>query len=242
MVDYFYDVLAKFGYIHPVHPPLTHGPIGAVIVACLFSIAVRRWPTKNLLQSAYYALIIAFLLYFPTVLAGILDWQHYFYGALIFPIIMKIVLAASLLLLLSVSLWAGRKPQTPFWLMQSLYSLCLFNVLGLGYFGGQLVYEGRTPEAGEAYSVGRQIFIKRCSGCHVNGGNILYPNLPLRSAPQLASFDEFLAFIRNPHLPNGEKGPMPVFTPGKLSDAEARKLYEYVLNGLVSSARIREPQ
>lgn len=239
MIDQLYDLLARLGYSHPVHPPLTHGPIGAVIVAFLLAMVVWRWPTRNLLQSAYYAVIIAFLLYFPTVLVGLLDWQHYFYGALIFAIKMKVALATSLLLLLSVCLFVGRKPQTPVWVMQSLYSLCLMNVLGLGYFGGQLVYEGRVPEAGEGFSTGRQIFIKRCSGCHVNGGNIFYPNLPLRSAPQLASYQDFAAFIREPRLPNGEKGPMPVFKQSKLPDQQVRELYDYVVNGLATPNRSR---
>lgn len=237
MIDQLYDTLARLGYLHPIHPPLTHGPIGAVIVAFLLAIAVWRWPSKNLMQSAYYAVIIAFLLYFPTILVGLLDWQHYFYGALIFPIKMKIALASCLLLLLTCCLLVGRRPQTSAPVMQSLYGLCLLNVLGLGYFGGQLVYEGRLPEAGEGHSAGRQIFISRCSGCHVNGGNILYPNLPLRSAPQLESYEQFLAFIRNPRLPNGEKGPMPAFKSDRLSDQHARELYDYVLNGLANPTR-----
>jgi uncharacterized membrane protein len=36
MIEKLYDLLGKMGYIHPLHPPFTHGPIGGVIVAfCL---------------------------------------------------------------------------------------------------------------------------------------------------------------------------------------------------------------
>lgn len=237
MIDQLYDLLAKLGYIHPIHPPLTHGPIGAVIVAFLLGLAVRIWPAKNLLQSADYVIIIALILYFPTVALGFLDWQHYYSGAFIYPIKMKIALAAVLLVLLSVTLIAGRNPNTSTGVMNLLFTLCLINVLGLGYFGGQLVYEGRVPEAGESYSAGRRIFINRCSGCHVNGGNILYPNLPLRTAPQLESYREFKDFIRNPRLPTGEVGPMPAFKPDKLSDQQIEELYDYIVHGLAKPIR-----
>ena len=240
MIDQLYDLFAQLGYIHPLHPPLTHGPIGAIIVAFLLGMAAWFWPHKNLLQSAYYAIIIAFILFFPTVLAGILDWQHYFSGAFIFEIQMKIGLALVLLFLLSLTLIAGRHPKTPPWIMRSLFTLCLFNVMGLGYFGGQLVYEGRVPSAGEGFAAGRKIFVNRCSGCHVNGGNILYPNLPLRSAPQLESYDQFLEFVRNPRLPNGSVGPMPAFKPKKLSDQQVRELYDYIVHGLAKSVRSGE--
>ena len=36
MIDRLYELLGKMGYIHPLHPPFTHGPIGAVIVAFCF--------------------------------------------------------------------------------------------------------------------------------------------------------------------------------------------------------------
>ncbi|MGR9115672.1 MAG: DUF2231 domain-containing protein [Gammaproteobacteria bacterium] len=237
MIDHLYDLFAALGYIHPIHPPLTHGPIGAVIVAFLLGLGVWFWPRKNLQISAYYAIIIAFILFFPTVVAGMLDWQHYFFGAFIFPIKMKIALAVLLLLLLTISLIVGRNPKTPAWVMGSLFSLSLLNVLGLGYFGGQLVYEGRVPEAGEGFSLGRKIFVNRCSGCHANGGNILYPNLPLRTAPQLESYQQFSEFIRNPRLPNGKVGPMPAFKPNKLSDQQLRDLYDYVLHGFAKPTR-----
>lgn len=238
MIDQLYDFFARLGYLHPLHPPITHGPIGAVIVAFMLGIAAWFWPRKNLLQSAYYAIIIAFILYFPTVLAGILDWQHFFFGAFIFPIRMKITLAVLLLVLLAITLFVGRNPKTPTWLMNSLFTLCLLNVLGLGYFGGQLIYEGRVPDAGEGFATGRKIFVKRCSGCHANGGNILYPNLPLRTAPQLESYEQFITFIRNPKLPNGEEGPMPAFKSNKLTDQQVRELYNYVIHGFAKPTRI----
>jgi len=240
MIDSLYALLGKFGYIHPLHPPFTHGPIGAVIVAFCFGLGMFFWRGKNLLQSAYHAVIIALVLFFPTVLAGIMDWQYYYAGAWIFPIQMKIALATLLFVLLSITLIVGRIPDIRPSIMMLLFMLCLFNVMGLGYFGGKLVYEGRTPTVKDGLFPGRNIFVGHCSGCHSNGGNILFPNLPLRAAPQLVSFEKFIEFLRNPTLPNGSKGPMPAFTQHDLSDQQAHELYEYVIKGFSKPTRSGE--
>jgi uncharacterized membrane protein len=237
MIDKLYDLLGKIGYIHPLHPPLTHGPIGAVIVAFCLGLGMLWWQRKDLLQSGYYAVAIAFVLLFPTVLAGILDWRYYYSGAWIFPIQMKIALATLLFVLLTITLIVGRMPNVSPSVMIILFMLCLFNVMGLGYFGGELVFEGRTPTTKNGLLPGRNIFVGHCSGCHVNGGNILYPNLPLRTAPQLVSYDKFVEFIRNPTLPNGLKGAMPDFTEHILSDEHAHELYEFIVKGLALPTR-----
>ena len=237
MIETIYSLLEKIGYIHPVHPPFTHGPIGAVFVAFFLGLAVLVWRRQNLLLSAYHAVIIAFILLIPTVLAGIMDWQHFYSGAWIFPIQMKIGLAISLFILLSITLIVFRITDVHSSIKIMLFTLCFFNVMGLGYFGGQLVYEGRTPVVSEDFMAGRKIFVNHCSGCHPNGGNILFPNLPLRSAPQLKNYQTFIEFVRNPILPNGSKGPMPVFTQNKLSDPQAEELYSYIIHGLANPMR-----
>ena len=240
MIETLYILLEKIGYIHPIHPPFTHGPIGAVMVAFCLGIAVLLWRRQNLLMSAYHAIIIAFILLIPTVLAGIMDWQHFYSGAWIFPIQMKIALAITLLILLSITLLVFRNGNVRPSIKIILCTLCLFNVMGLGYFGGQLVYEGRIPAVSENFLPGRKIFVNHCSGCHPNGGNILFPNLPLRTAPQLKSYQTFIEFVRNPTLPNGLKGPMPVFTQSKLSDPQAEELYSYIIHGLANPMRSGE--
>jgi uncharacterized membrane protein len=237
MIETLYNLLEKIGYIHPIHPPFTHGPIGAVIVAFCLGLAVLLWRRQSLFLSAYHAVIIALILLIPTVLAGIMDWQHYYSGAWIFPIQMKIGLAISLFILLSTTLIVFRSANSRPSMMIVLFSLCLFNVMGLGYFGGQLVYEGRIPAVSEDFLPGRKVFVNHCSGCHPNGGNILFPNLPLRTAPQLKSYQTFIEFVRNPSLPNGSKGPMPVFTQNKLSDPQAKQLYSYIIHGLANPMR-----
>ena len=164
MIDKLYDLLGKMGYIHPLHPPFTHGPIGAVIVAFCFGLGMLLWRRQNFLQSAYYAVVIALVLLFPTVLAGIMDWQYYYSGAWIFPIKMKIALATLLFILLSITLIVGRIPDVRPSIMMLLFILCLFNVMGLGYFGGQLVYEGRTPSVRDEFISRTEYFCRPLFG------------------------------------------------------------------------------
>jgi uncharacterized membrane protein len=237
MIDKLYDLLAKMGYVHPIHPALTHVPIGAVMVAfCLIS-SFWLGRRQELLSSAYYVAAVGFVLLIPTAALGVLDWQHYYSGAWILPIQMKIALASLLFILLAITLVVTRPPHTRPGLMQLLFTLCLFNVMGLGYFGGELVYGGRVILVEKRFLAGQKIFVNHCSGCHVNGGNIFYPNLPLRSAPQLKSYETFIQFVRNPRLPNGLKGPMPDFTETKLSAQQAFDLYGYITNELAKSTR-----
>ena len=237
MIETIYNLLEKIGFIHPIHPPFTHGPIGAVFVAFCLGLAALLWRRKNLMLSAYHAVIIAFILLIPTVIAGFMDWQHFYSGAWIFPIKMKIALATSLFILLATTLIVFRIKNVHPSILMMLFTLCFFNVMGLGYFGGQLVYEGRIPAVSDEFLAGQKIFVNHCSGCHPNGGNILFPNLPLRSAPQLKSYQTFIDYVRNPLLPNGLKGPMPAFTQTKLSDSKAEELYSYILHGLSSPMR-----
>ncbi|MGD9362793.1 MAG: cytochrome c, partial [Desulfobacterales bacterium] len=52
----------------------------------------------------------------------------------------------------------------------SLYMLCLFSVIGLGYFGGELVYGTKTPTAEVAEGPtanGAKVFQQNCSACHL---------------------------------------------------------------------------
>lgn len=232
MIDKLYELFAKIGYVHPLHPALTHGPVGGVMVAfCLITVALL-WRRYALVSSAYHAICVAMVLLIPTIATGVLDWQHYYSGAWVFAIQMKIALAALLFILLSTTLIVGRKPNVRPATMVLLCCLCLVNVMGLGYFGGELVYGGRVSNEQKDFQAGQKVFINNCSGCHVNGGNIFFPDLALHSAPQLQSFETFIAFVRNPTLPDGQRGPMPIFTPAKLSDQQAHDLYEYIVNRL----------
>jgi uncharacterized membrane protein len=225
------------GYPHPLHPPLTHMPIGFVTGALVLGFAAWLFRRSSLWPSARHCLILAFIFLFPTALLGYMDWQHYYAGAWLFYIKIKLILAGVLLLLLSIGLIVTRKPGAKPVASLTIYSLSFLTVVALGFFGGQLVFGGWTPNAPKELLVGAKLFEGNCSGCHPHGGNIIATNLPLILAPQLADFDSFRSFIRHPKMPNGSTGEMPDFRPSRISDQQARELYQYVVSVLKTPKR-----
>ena len=79
-----------------------------------------------------------------------------------------------------------------------------------------------------AGTAGEKLFNLNCSRCHPNGGNVIFPNLPLRGSSKLADFKTFLSFIRDPKMPDGSEGVMPIFSKKQISYHEAKALYQYV--------------
>ncbi len=228
MFDFLYDLFQRVGYTHPLHPPLTHMPSGLVVAATVFGWAALASGRRTLYASARHCATLALLFAVPAILLGYADWQRYYGGALLWPIKMKLGLATVLFVLLCLAAVLGWRRDTPTRGLLATYTAAFFMVVGLGYFGGQLVFGGATPPATQETAAGGKIFEARCSGCHPNGGNVIRPNLPLRRAPQLASEDTFRRFLRDPRLPDGSQGPMPVFSPQTISDQDVQALYQYV--------------
>jgi len=239
MFDSIYELLAKLGYTHPIHPTEVHMPIGLVVGSLVFIyIAVifnlhKLEKRHRLEQAVRYCIILAFIWIFPTMLFGYMDWQHFYGGAWIFPIKVKLITAGILALLLFLAILVARKwgPASIFAL--PIYTLCFLAVVVLGYFGGQLVYGTKPSSVSATDSVGRKIFATTCSACHPNGANVIMPNFPLKGSSKLDRFETFLAFVRDPKLPGGKPGPMPAFAPSKISDSQANELYEYIIHELV---------
>lgn len=227
MSSILYDLLALVGYTHPVHPVLVHVPAGMSIGAFCFALWALVTKQQVYRNTAYHMTVLAFIFIFLAIPVGIMDWQRFYGGAWIFEIKMKLALATLYFFLLLTAVVIGRRHNdSP--LMPALYLSSLLTVAGLGYFGGQLVYRNVMPETSKQFKVGRHTFEINCSGCHRRGENIIEPNLPLRNAPQLKTFNDFNNFIRDPRMPNGLPGAMPRFTVDKLSDEEARQLYDYL--------------
>jgi uncharacterized membrane protein len=226
--NFVYEFLARLGYTHPIHPTEVHMPIGLVVAAFIFAWIALLFRRPNLARTARHCVILAFIWVFPTMLFGIMDWYHYYAGAVPFPIKMKLIFAPVLLILLAAAVIIGYKKGAESRTVLATYCLCFVTVIILGYFGGQLVYGVKTPPPPENLKAGAKVFSVNCKGCHPHGGNILKPNLPLRNAPQLADFNSFQAFIGDPKLPDGSKGPMPAFQSDKISNQQARELYEYI--------------
>jgi uncharacterized membrane protein len=198
MFNFIYEFLAKLGYTHPIHPTEVHMPIGLVVGAFIFAWTALLFRRPKLAQTARHCVILAFIWVFPTLLLGIMDWQHYYAEAMLFPIKMKLIFAPTLLVLLAVAVILGFKIGAESKAVLAIYCLCFVTVVILGYFGGQLVYGTKGPAPPENVKAGAELFSANCKGCHPNGGNIIKPNLPLRSAPQLANLSSFESFIRDP--------------------------------------------
>jgi len=173
------------------------------------------------------------------VILGLMDWQHFYHGALLFPIMVKLTLAPILGILLLITIICAYKIGPTAKSVFVLYILCLLVTAGLGFFGGRLVFESRSAaaEPGQAtYAAGQTLFSENCASCHPNGGNVVKANLPLIGAPPLKELNTFVSFIRDPKMPDGSSGVMPKFSPSQISDAQAGQLYDYITHVLEKSA------
>jgi len=164
MISALYQALSNIGYTHPIHPVVTHIPVGLVIGGFIFALTGTILKRPSLAKSARNCFWLALLILPVAVLFGLMDWQYFYAGAWLMPIIMKMVLAAVLLVLLIVTLIPFRE-KVPL----VLYCLCLFIVIGIGFFGGELVYGTRsTKEAPNDARVeqGAAFFAQNCAMCH----------------------------------------------------------------------------
>jgi hypothetical protein len=123
-----------------------------------------------------------------------------------------------LIVLLFIGAIYGRKTERETKGPLTIYTLCFLVVTALGYFGGQLVFEGegRAEKVPIRFLVGEKLFAANCNDCHPRGGDIL-------NAPQLVDFKKFLALLRNPPVS------MPPFPPEQISDQKAMRLYLYLV-------------
>jgi uncharacterized membrane protein len=164
MISAFYQSLVNIGYTHPLHPAVTHIPVGLVIGGFIFAFIGTILKRPSLTKSARNCFWLALLFLPAAVLFGLMDWQHFYAGAWLVPIIMKMVLAAVLFVLLIVTLIPFRE-KSPL----VFYCLCLLTVIGIGFFGGELVYGTRsTKEAPKdaRIELGAGFFAQNCAMCH----------------------------------------------------------------------------
>ena len=230
-----YRALAYIGYPDPLHPPFTHYPIALVTASLFFALVALIWRRPGFWISARHCLVLAWLFIFPTVLFGFMDWQHYYDGAWMGPIIVKICLTSFLFIVLSIGLFLIYRGRGDSRAMLVIYVLGFITVVGLGYFGGKIVYEG-MEEAGTVagttleVKAGKEVFMRNCQVCHPDGGDIINPQAPVIGSARLADFPRFLTWIRDPRLPSGKQGAMPDFSPAKISKKEARQLYRYLIH------------
>lgn len=231
-ISFLYTTASRLGYSHPFHPTQVHFPVGLIFGAFVLAVAgkVRRQPMLS--KAAWYCMVIALIWLLPSAVTGLMDWKHFYAGVLLFPFIMKFILAAGLTILVAagVLLGARRGPQTNS--LVALSALCLLTTAGLGFFGGELVYGNKSAPAEEKgiqasdYKPGMDLYAANCGGCHANGGNVINPRLPVKRSPKTEDLATFVAWIRNP------RAPMPAYPSGVLSDRQAEEIYQYVVKVL----------
>ena len=231
MIDSFYQFLVSRGFTDPPHALLTHMPIGLITGALLFFLVAVLFRRKVLVPTARHVSILAFVFIFPTILFGVLDWLHYFRGAWLLQIKIKMILAGAVLLIVAAGIVLGREVKVRTVPQLVLYALAFVCVVGLGYFGAKLVY-GDWGSAGtasaapagreEAFAAGAETFAVNCQSCHPGGGNVIEPKKPIKGSPQLQSAERFLAFVR------AGQDLMPPFGEELISGEQVKNLYLFV--------------
>jgi uncharacterized membrane protein len=175
MASPLYEFLSGIGYHHPLHPALTHLPVGLIIGGFIFIVLAYFSKCPKYAQSAKHCIVLALLAAIPTVIVGYHDWQHFYGGSSLFPINMKLRLAIVLLVLLFAAVFASIRNEKATMLRLLAHLLSLLVVIGIGYFGGELVYGKKTvsiqtpgKDAADSGSVtaGAKLFEKSCSFCH----------------------------------------------------------------------------
>jgi mono/diheme cytochrome c family protein len=253
MVDALYSLLNAVGFKDPLHALIVHMPMGLVIGAFLLVLIAILFNKSKLMLTARHISILAFVFVFPTILFGVFDWLHFFKGAMIPAIRFKIILASAVLVILGTGIIVGSGVKVKTVPVAVISALAFVAVVGLGYFGGGLVYGGWATGARSAASAttagsagaastapanpaGEKLFADNCAACHANGGNVVVARLPLKNSPRLASLAELTAFIRSPKMPDGSEGSMPPFPASDLNDAQNKDLYDYI-RGMLPSWR-----
>jgi uncharacterized membrane protein len=253
MIDAIYGFLKNLGFTDPLHPPIVHVPIGLVIGALVFLLVALVFKREQLVLTARHASILALVFAFPSILLGVMDWIHFYHAAMIGAIRVKIVLAAALLILLSLGIVLGGSAKPRRAAIAVIYALSFCTVVALGYFGASLIYgkgagaaaapaaSGSVAGSASGSTVGSasgstsdikagEALFENCQGCHEGGGNSIVPALPIRGSKRMASLQAFESFLRAPTMPDGKAGDMPPFGADALSGSQVGQLYAYAVS------------
>ncbi len=141
MIEFFYQLLEKVGFTHPLHPAMTHIPMGMVIGGFLFALTAYKFEKPDLWKSAHYCYILAAIGVLPTVLLGVMDWQYKFDGEWSLLIFLKMAMACVFTALLLVAIKFGMPEEKKTDLLKlAIYAACLAAATSLGFMGGELQY------------------------------------------------------------------------------------------------------
>ncbi len=153
MFHALYQLLARLGYDHPIHPLLVHITIGLTVGTFAFGLISVIFRRPRLKLTAWHTAVLATVSVIPTAFIGYGDWHEKMHGQPMTVITIKIILAISLFVVLFISLFLGKgragetdDQNARVWRdARSIVALCLYGVCFclvtlLGYFGASLVY------------------------------------------------------------------------------------------------------
>ena len=140
MIDFIYQTLAKLGYSHPLHPAMTHIPMGMIIGGFLFAAGSVVMKKDDLAKAAYYCYTLALIFVLPTMMLGYMDWQYRLEAEWNRLILAKIILALVLTAMLVTSFFYGKNEQVDIKQKLIFYVICFGIAMGLGFIGGELQY------------------------------------------------------------------------------------------------------
>ncbi len=140
MIEFVFEILNQIGFTHPLHPAVTHIPMGMVTGAFFFGLAAIVFKNRVFSKTANHCVGLGLIFILPTIIAGIFDWQHSFDGEWEFLIILKIILALVLTALLGIAFKLGSKEEPDPKQLFIVYVLCMMCAAGLGFSGGELQY------------------------------------------------------------------------------------------------------
>lgn len=139
MIELIYKTLESVGFTHPIHPAMTHIPMGMAIGAFLFRIG--SYKIDELAKTAHYCLILALIFMPPTALLGIMDWKYRYMSKMSDLIIAKMALAFALTVFLALTIYLFKKRNIGKSVITILYLLCMCTAIPLGYIGGKLIFD-----------------------------------------------------------------------------------------------------
>ncbi len=140
MIEFVYQTLAKFGYSHPLHPAMTHIPMGMIIGGFLFAVGSAVMKKDDLAMAAHYCYTLALIFVLPTMMLGYMDWQYKFDGEWNRLILTKIILAVMLTMMLVITYFYGKNVKIDIKQKLIFYIICFGIALGIGFIGGELQY------------------------------------------------------------------------------------------------------
>ncbi|ABM60935.1 c-type cytochrome domain-containing protein [Halorhodospira halophila] len=181
-VDFFYNFLAGLGYTHPVHPIAVHVTIGLVVAALVFALLALSPRYEKYAVTARHCVTLGFIMVFPTILLGFMDWLYYYGGGWTTTFKIKVTFGLILAVLLGIAALLPAKLTYRSPAVLASYLASFLVVVVLGYYGGELVHGSASPPAEEeeeddpdgrvSYAQIDRIMRDACVSCHAPGNDI----------------------------------------------------------------------